>query len=86
MATNQMQPQERIALRGNYFASRDEIKQVLKMICEKRTITVRQLAAQMGTGTARMHGMINFLKKCGYIANDKRNAWDVLVSYTEIYQ
>lgn len=85
MALNQSIPQERIPLGGGNSATMEEIKQVWKLISHKRTITVRQIGAEMKFGTSKTFGIITFLKQCGYISNkDHRYAWDVRLPYVEV--
>lgn len=87
MTPNRSNDQERIPLSGGNSATLEEIKQVWKLISHKRTITVRQIAAQMSFSTSKTFGIITFLKRCGYISNEKhRYAWDVRIPYAEIVQ
>lgn len=81
----QNQTQERIPLGNGYSATTEEIQQVWMLISAKRTISVRQIAALMNCGTAKTHGMITFLKQCGYIENKgHRYAWDVPIPFVGV--
>ena len=56
----------------------------MTIITERRNITVREIARQLGTGATRVHHMIGYLRRMGYIGrNNKRRAWDVLIPMVE---
>jgi DNA-binding IclR family transcriptional regulator len=75
---------ERIPLSPTYSATRDEIARVMAIITEQRNISVREIARQMGTGSTRVHHMIGYLRRMGFIdQNNKRRAWDVLIPVVE---
>lgn len=83
--TTQSKVQERIPLVNGNSATPEEIQKVWMLISMNRTIRVRQIAATMKSGTSKAHGIITFLKQCGYIANkDHRYAWDVLIPFVGV--